>query len=156
MQERFSEQARAAMARANLEAGKLDHDYLAPFHLMLGILSGRECVAVSALEALDIEAKDARKQVLNHVHRGIAAGSFDSRGQTNEMKEITNLAVEEARKFEEHCVGTEHLVLAMSDYETCIPAQVLREMGISAKTLRAKIMVLLETSVTDSNSETTV
>jgi len=49
MKERFSERARNAMALANLEASKLNHDYLAPFHLMLGTLSGGECVATAAL-----------------------------------------------------------------------------------------------------------
>ena len=39
MQERFSDRARHAMALANLEAGKLNHNFLTPAHLMLGLIA---------------------------------------------------------------------------------------------------------------------
>lgn len=146
MKERFSERARNAMALANLEASKLNHDYLAPFHLMLGTLSGGECLATTALSALNCNPDDARRRVLEHVEKGQASGSVGRRAQTKEMKDVISLAIAEARKLEHRYVGTEHLMLALSEYEDGIPAKVLREMGIAYDSLRDKILSLLEAS----------
>lgn len=146
MKERFSERARNAMAQANLEASKLNHDYIAPFHLMLGILSGRECIATDALRALRVDPDEARRRVLEHVERGEASGSVARRAQTKEMKEVMNLAIAEARKLEHRYVGTEHLVLALSEYKKGIPAQVLEELGVEYDAIRDKVMLLLGAS----------
>lgn len=146
MKERFSERARHAMALANLEAGKLNHDYIAPFHMMLGILAGGECVATAALLDLEVDLDDARRRVLDHVERGKADDSIGRRAQTKEMKEVMGLAVSEARKLEHRYVGTEHLMLALCEFERGIPARVLREMGVEFGRLRNKILALLEAS----------
>lgn len=146
MKERFSERARNAMALANLEAGKLHHDYIAPFHLMLGIIAGGECVAASALLALGVDPDDARRRVLEHVERGKASGTIGRRVQTTEMKEVMALAVAEARKLEHRYVGTEHFMLALSEYEKGIPARVLHEIGVDYGQLHDKVMSLLDAS----------
>lgn len=143
MKERFSERARNAMALANLEASKLNHDYLAPFHLMLGILAGGECVATSALLALGVDPDEARRRVLDHVKRGESSGAFGRRAQTTEMKEVMSLAIADARQLEHHYIGTEHLLLAMSEYEQCIPSQVLKEMNVIHDALRIELKKLL-------------
>ncbi len=148
MKERFSERARNAMALANLEASKLNHDYLAPFHLMLGTLSGGECVATAALHALKVDPDQARRHLLEHVERGEASGSVARRAQTKEMKEVIALAIAEARKLDHRYVGTEHLMLALCDYEKGIPSKVLREMGVGYDALREKILTLLDASDT--------
>jgi len=146
MKERFSERARNAMALANLEASKLNHDYLAPFHLMLGTLSGGECVATAALQALKVDPDQARRHLLEHVERGEASGSVARRAQTKEMKEVISLAIAEARKLDHRYVGTEHLMLALCEYEKGIPSKVLRQMGVAYDALRAKILALLDAS----------
>lgn len=146
MKERFSERARNAMALANLEASKLNHDYLAPFHLMLGTLCAGECVATASLQALHVDPDDARRRVLEHVQRGEASGSVARRVQTKEMKEVISLAIVEARKLDHRYVGTEHLMLALSEYEQGIPAKVLRELGVGYDALREKILTLLGAS----------
>jgi ATP-dependent Clp protease ATP-binding subunit ClpA len=146
MKERFSERARNAMALANLEASKLNHDYLAPFHLMLGTLSGGECLATTALNALHANPDDARRRVLEHVEKGQTTGSVARRAQTKEMKEVISLAIGEARKLGHRYVGTEHLMLALCEYEKGIPAKVLHEMGIAYDALRDKILSLLDAS----------
>lgn len=146
MKERFSERARNAMALANLEASKLNHDYLAPFHLMLGTLCAGECVATAALQALQVDPDDARRRLLEHVERGQESGSVARRVQTKEMKEVINLAIIEARKLDHRYVGTEHLMLALSEYEPGIPAKVLRELGVAYESLRDKILSLLGAS----------
>src|SRR3990172_8862312 len=109
MHERFSDRARHAMALANLEAGKLDHNYLAPGHLMLGLIAEGECVATEALRLLDVDLDRVRDEVAARMGRGEAGGVLGRRAQTDETKEVMTLAIAEARKFrsEERRVGEE-------------------------------------------------
>ncbi len=147
MQERFSERARQAMAMANLEAGRLNHDYLAPFHLMLGIASSEACVATEALRGLGVNLDQARQGILSRVEQGEARGSVGRRAQTKEMKSVIALAIEEARKLGHRYVGTEHLVIALAAFTDGIPSKVLTDLGVSVGPLREKVLGMLKSNL---------
>src|SRR3990167_1396779 len=129
MHEGFSDGARHAMALANLEAGKLDHGYLAPGHLMLGLIAEGECVATEALRLLDVDLDKVRNEVASRMERGDASGILGRRAQTDETKEVIALAISEARKFGHRYVGTEHLVVALLQLADGLPSKVLRQIG---------------------------
>lgn len=143
MHERFSDRARHAMALANLEAGKLGHNHLLPAHLMLGLIAEGACVATEALRLLDVDLETIRNEVRSRMDEGTGEETLGRRAQTKELKEVINLAIQEARKFEHRYVGTEHMVLALLAYSDGIPSKVLREHGINLDTLRDKALGLL-------------
>ena len=147
MHERFSDRARHAMALANLEAGKLDHNYLAPGHLMLGLIAEGECVATEALRLLDVDLDKVRDEVAARMGRGEAGGVLGRRAQTDETKEVMALAIAEARKFGHRYVGTEHLVLALLQLADGLPSKVLRQQGVQLESLREKVRAMLRSSV---------
>jgi len=96
MNERFSDRARHAMALANLEASKLNHNYLAPGHMMLGLIAEGECVATEALRLLDVDLERVRTKVAAQMERGPATGTIGVRAHTKETKDAILLAIEEA------------------------------------------------------------
>jgi ATP-dependent Clp protease ATP-binding subunit ClpC len=147
MHERFSDRARHAMALANLEASKLDHNYLAPGHLMLGLIAEGECVATEALRLLDVDLDKVRDEVAARMGRGEADGVLGRRAQTDETKEVVALAIAEARKFGHRYVGTEHLVLALLQLADGLPSKVLRGQGVQLEPLREKVLAMLRSSV---------
>ena len=135
------------MALANLEAGKLNHNYLAPGHLMLGLIAEGACVATEALRLLDVDLDRVRDQVAAQMERGEAGGSVGNRAQTKETKEVIALAIAEARKFGHRYVGTEHLVLALLQLSDALPSRVLRQQGVELNKLREKVLAMLGASV---------
>ena len=147
MHERFSDRARHAMALANLEASKLDHNYLAPGHLMLGLIAEGECVATEALRLLDVDLDKVRDEVAARMGRGEAGGVLGRRAQTDETKEVVALAITEARKFGHRYVGTEHLVLALLQLADGLPSKILRQQGVQLEPLREKVLAMLRSSV---------
>jgi ATP-dependent Clp protease ATP-binding subunit ClpC len=147
MQERFSDRARHAMALANLEAGKLNHNYLAPEHILLGLIAEGECVATEALRLLDVDLDNVRDGVAKQVTRGHENDFVGRRPQTNETKEVMSLAIAEARRFGHRYVGTEHLVLALLQLKEGLPAKVLRDQGVELERLREKVLAMLRSSV---------
>ncbi len=135
------------MALANLEAGKLNHNYLAPEHILLGLIAEGECVATEALRLLNVNLDNVRNGVANQIKRGDENGFVGRRPQTNETKDAIALAIEEARRFGHRYVGTEHLVLALLQLQQGLPAKVLREQGVELEPLREKVLAMLRTSV---------
>ena len=147
MYERFSDRARHALALANLEAGKLNHNYLAPGHIMLGLIAEGECVATEALRVLDVDLARVREQVRAQMEQGAAGSQVGRRAQTKETKEIISMAIAEARKFGHRYVGTEHLVLALLAHADSLPSKILRQQGVEIDKLREKTLGLLRSSV---------
>ena len=143
MHERFSDRARHAMALANLEAGKLGHDFLAPAHLMLGLISEGKSVATQTLRLLNVDLGEVRDAVRGRLEAGNSLGAMGRRAHTKAMKEVISLAIQEARKFDHRYVGTEHLILGLCAHPDSIPSQVLRERGLDVETLREKTLSLL-------------
>ncbi len=147
MNERFSDRARHAMALANLEASKLNHNYLAPGHVMLGLIAEGECVATEALRLLNVDLERVRAKVAAQMERGTGGNAIGVRAHTKETKEATLLAIKEARTFGHRYVGTEHLILALLQLPDGIPAKVLREEGVQLDRLREKVLGMLRSDV---------
>jgi len=134
------------MALANQEAGRLKHDYLAPAHIMLGLIAEGHCVATEALRVLDVNLDRVRDEVASQLGQGESGGGVGLRAQTDATKKAIAKAVDEARKLGHRYVGTEHLVLALLDCSESIPSKVLRGQGVDADPLREKILAMLRTS----------
>ncbi len=151
MHERFSDRARHAMALANQEAGKLKHSYLAPAHIMLGIIGEGHCVATEALRMLDVNLEKVRGEVADELGEGNGSGSIGFRAQTQGTKDVIALAVKEARTLGHKYIGTEHLMLGLLGYQDGIPAKVLHKQGVESNPLREKVLGMLRSSVDDSH-----
>jgi len=147
MQERFSDRARHAMALANLEAGKLNHDYLAPAHLLLGLIAEGRCVATEAMRIFDVDVERLRRDVHSQLEKGDSRGMLARRAHTKEMKEVIEGGIIEARKFGHRYVGTEHLLIALLKQENGVPSAVLRAQGLALDPLREKALALLRRDV---------
>ncbi len=131
------------MALANLEASKLDHNYLAPAHLMLGLIAEGACVATVTLRVLNVDLDAVRDDVRAQMKSGDADKSPGRRAQSDALKEVIALAIGEARKFNHRYIGTEHLVLGLLAHTDSIPAKVLHGRGVDLETTREKALSLL-------------
>ncbi|MEK6677701.1 MAG: Clp protease N-terminal domain-containing protein [Planctomycetota bacterium] len=147
MRERFSDRARHALALANQEASRLGHGFLAPGHIMLGLIGEGRCVATEALMVLDVNLDRVREQVQSQMDRGQDGGGVGLRPQTKATKQVIESAIRIAREFEHHYVGTEHLVMALLEHDDDIPARALKQQGVSLERLREKVLVLLKTDM---------
>ncbi len=132
------------MALANLEAGKLGHGYLAPGHIMLGLIGEGECVATSALRMLDVDLEEVRSRVASLMEKGDSGNASGSRAHTKEMREVIARAIEEARSLGHRYVGTEHLIFSLCQQIESVPARILKESGVELEALRAKVLAMVE------------
>jgi ATP-dependent Clp protease ATP-binding subunit ClpC len=143
MFERFTERARQVVVLAQDEARLLKHDYIGTEHLLLGLLREEEGLAARTLESLGVTLEQVRSQVAQIVGQG----SFDeTTGQipfTPRAKKALELSVKEALALGHNFVGTEHLLLGVVRENDGVAAQILREHGADADTVRGTVIGLL-------------
>lgn len=135
------------MALANQEAIRLHHDYLAPVHMMLGILSMASSVATLVLSNMDIDLETLRSDINKLVEPGHERVSQTKMAQKEEARQVITYAIDEARKLGHKYVGTEHLLLGLFREGSSIPAQVLTRRGVKLDSLREEILTLLRSSI---------
>jgi ATP-dependent Clp protease ATP-binding subunit ClpA len=139
------------MALANREATSLNHPSLEPAHLMLGLIAEDMCVAMETLRVLDVDLEAVRDGVRSKMAAAGPNATIGRRAHGEKLREVMQLAIEEARKFSHRYVGTEHLLLGLLAHGDSIPGQVLRDQGLDLDQLREKILALLHSSVTESH-----
>jgi ATP-dependent Clp protease ATP-binding subunit ClpA len=134
------------MALANQEAVRLHHEYLAPVHLLLGILSMGSSVATLVLRNLDIDLETLRADVNKLVEPGRREVHATKMAQSADTRSAIQFAIDEARKLGHKYVGTEHLLLGCLREGNNLAARVLTQRGVKLESLREEILTLLRSS----------
>ena len=144
------------MALANQEAIRLHHDYLAPVHIMLGILSAGSNVATLVLNNLDVDVDALKNDVNKCVEPGSKELNQTKLAQREDTRKAIQFAIDEARKLGHKYVGTEHLLLGLIREGSSPPAKILTDRGIKIEKLRDEILTLLRSSTHEDHAGTAV
>lgn len=144
------------MAIANQEAVRLHHDFLAPVHIMLGLLAAGSNVATLVLRNLDTDVETLRNDVNRQVEPGSKELHQTKLAQRADTREAIHFAIDEARKLGHKYVGTEHLLLGLIREGNNPAAKVLSERGVKIERVRDEILKILRSSTNDDHIGTAV
>ncbi|BDI30240.1 hypothetical protein CCAX7_22910 [Capsulimonas corticalis] len=137
MWQRFSEGARKTVFFAQEEAAELGQIFVAPEHLLLGLLRERETSAGRLLRAVGADPGVVRDSLLQQSIRG-----DEQRGDkqlTPRAKRVIDLAYEAATDLQDDYIGTEHLLLGVLRENESMAAKVLNAHGVLYGVVLAKI-----------------
>ncbi len=146
MHEQFSDRARHAMALAQREASRLQHDYIGPEHILLGLVAQGESVAATVLGHLGINLQAIRTELDRQIEAGHAGASIGRRPYHPHTKAVIEHAIAEARKLGHKYVGTEHLLLGLLHIQDSVAARNLIAQGASLDALREEILAILRSA----------
>ncbi|HRQ86856.1 MAG TPA: Clp protease N-terminal domain-containing protein, partial [Candidatus Saccharibacteria bacterium] len=145
MFERFTNEARQAIVRGDLEARKLQHNYLGTEHLLLGLAMGDGDVASLALTQLGISADAVREGIEQIVGRGeVATGHVPF---TPRAKAVMEGSLREALQLGTNFINPEHLLLGIIREDKNFGAQVIAHLGVSLEDVHSKIHEVLDIGV---------
>lgn len=145
MLERFSNDARLAIARAKTEAQNLNQNYVGTEHLLLGLLDDDSGVVAEVLSELQLEASslaDALKDLLS-METYVPA---DDMPFTPRAKHVLELSLEEALQFGHSYIGPEHMLLALVREEDGIAARLLNDFSVELDAVRQATLNVLSTT----------
>lgn len=148
--ERFTTPARSAVAAAERVAGTLEHEYVEPFHLLLGLLGTKGGLAAEVLRGHGVEPERAthRAQLLGAGRSLQSTGIFTDQAR----RIVAEDALKHAYRYGHSSIGTGHLLLATLDTDGVV-TRILGE-GPLAEHVAAEIVKELpggEDSNTGSN-----
>ena len=141
---RFSQRVVKALAAANAEAARLQHEYVGTEHILLGLALDKEGVATVVLENLGVNLDDLRERIESTVMRGrVTTRRLHERPYTSRARIALELATASSRGLGNSYVGVEHLLLGILEENGGIAAFVLAAEGVTAERVREETVRLL-------------
>ena len=125
----FTEKANQALNLAVESAQELGHDYIGSEHLMLGLLKEGSGVAYTVLNKLGVTAEGYEKLLRERVGYGEKT-SLTPDHFTPRTKQILQIAAMAGAKLNNMYVGTEHILIAIMQDESCYAMRFLKIMGV--------------------------
>jgi hypothetical protein len=128
---RFTSRARGATVKAQEEARKARHNYIASEHILLGVLDEPEGLGAKAIEGLGVSLDDARATIvaaLGPAEEGEIVGHIPF---TPGSKKVLELTIRDALRLGHNYVGTEHILLGVLGADDGLGARVLAQLGIT-------------------------
>ena len=149
MFERFSDQARQAVVRAQSEARALSAAQIGTEHVLLG-LAAEGGVGAQALEALGVTPQSVRLCVEQAARS--EPGAAESIPFTPEARQALHGSLAQAMDLGSGYIGTGHILLALLSQAPARPsaaARILSELGVAAGPAREQVGRLAEPGLTD-------
>lgn len=140
--DRFTEHALLTLMLAQEEARRLQHPYVGPEHLLLGLVREGNGVGARLLANLGVELTNVRTAVESIIGRGDQKPAFEI-GMTPRAVRVLAFAQEEAHRLSHDTVGTEHLLLGLAWDAEGIAAGVLESLGVNPERVRVQMTRLL-------------
>jgi hypothetical protein len=136
----FTPRAQQVLALAREEAVRLNHYFVGTDHVLLGLISLGQGVALNVLSNLGINLANVRETV----EKGVGTGP-DQRVSRNptftpRVKKAMALAVKEAKTMNHAYVGTEHILLGLLREGDGVAARVLKNVGVDIEKTRLEIL----------------
>src|SRR5437868_5878868 len=140
--DKFTERAKKVLSLAQEEAQRFQHNYIGTEHLLLGLVRLNEGTAIKVLNDLGVDVSKVRAAIEHIIGRGdrIVLGEI---GLTPRAKKVIELAVDEARRFNHHYIGTEHILLGLIGEGEGIAAGVLESLGVTLDMARTQVRRVL-------------
>ena len=125
----FTEKANKALNLAVESAENLGHDYIGSEHVMLGLIKEGSGVAHTVLSKLGVTAEDYEKLLRERLGYGEKT-SLTPENLTPRTKQILQVAAMAGARFDSAYVGTEHILIALLQDESCYAIRFLKILGV--------------------------
>jgi ATP-dependent Clp protease ATP-binding subunit ClpC len=141
-QREFSPEIKKAMARGKQEAEKMGHSYVGPEHLLLGILSMSDTLAIRVLQNLAVDLQALRDTIRENIHRngGQASGRTISQLPLNDKADrVLKVTFLEAKALKTSVVSPEHLILSILRNKELPATKILRQFEVEYEIYKAEL-----------------
>ncbi len=139
MYERFDDESRNLMVRANEQARKLHHEYIGTEHMLLALTAMATSAGYHVLRVMGIPQEIIATEVMRLLQEGPPMRLQGKLPLTPRAKKVIEYTMEEARSLRHDYVGTQHVLLGLLREPEGVAGQVLRINGATLENARQVI-----------------
>jgi ATP-dependent Clp protease ATP-binding subunit ClpC len=133
-----------ALTLARKEAERMHHDFVGTEHVLLGLLSLGQGVAVNVLGTMRVDLEAVRAEVEKQIGPGTKELPEGNIPFTPRVKSALALAEEERKSLAHSYLGTEHILLGLLRESEGVAGTVLRAIGVNMEVTRQTILKELD------------
>jgi ATP-dependent Clp protease ATP-binding subunit ClpC len=137
-EDKFTEKAKEALSIAQSSLSKFNHSEMTPLHLLYGLLDDPEGVVPKLIEDMGLNTDRVKNRVLDELEKiPKTYGSVQVYLSPQANKALDN-AWEEARRLNDKYIGTEHILLSLTD-DAGKTGEILSSFGISKERIYSSL-----------------
>jgi ATP-dependent Clp protease ATP-binding subunit ClpC len=140
---RFSPQVKQVISRSRSEAVRLGHGFIGTEHLLLGLLTDNDNLALRVLESLEVDPGELRNSVVESIHRipssgntGLNVGNLPLNKQAEKVLKVTFL---EAKMLKSEEISPEHLLLSILKDKDNPASKIMRQYDVDYDLFKAEL-----------------
>jgi len=137
--ERFTDKLIKTIMLAQEECRRSGHNWVAPEHILLGLMGAEDGLSFSALKNSGVTLEMLRSAVTKIVPIGSDKVAVEI-PFTDSAKRALELSWDEARKLGHKHIGTEHLLLALLSSKDSVVEKALENVGVEATRLQRHVL----------------
>ena len=151
---RFSPIVKKVIAKSREEAIRLGHDFIGTEHLLLGILSETNSLAMKVLSSLDVDTEDLKHTVEDSVQKrpssntGLNVGEVPLNKHAEKVLKVTFL---EAKMLKSEEVSPEHLLLSILKNQDNPASKILNQFDVDYEIYKAELEYVKQEQDMNSN-----
>ena len=149
MFERFTEDGRHAIVRAQEEARQLGHGHIGTEHILLGLLRVPDGIPGQALATFKVDAASVRATVIETYGRGVEPPDGSQSRQipfTPAAKKTLELSLRAALKLRHDWIESGHILLGLLDLGSGPGVDILASLDVPSDALRERVVIELASS----------
>ncbi len=139
---RFSPKVKEVIKKSREEAFRLGHDFIGTEHLLLGIVSEKDSLAVRVLESLDVDFAELKQTLEESVQKipasntSLSVGTLPLNKQAEKVLKVTFL---EAKMLKSEEISPEHLVLSILKHKENPASKILNQFDVDYEIYKAEL-----------------
>lgn len=139
---KFSPKARQVIKKSHEEALRLGSDYIGTEHLLLGIMSQEESLAVQVLDSLDVDAQELIETIEESLplrEQEVAAITGKNLQLNKQAEKVLKVTFLEAKTFKSELIFPEHLLLSILKHKENMASKILQRFDVDYEVFKAEL-----------------
>ncbi len=146
MFERFTDKSIKVILLAQEESRRLGQNFVGSEQILIGLIAEDTSLAASVLKEFNLTTSAIGKEVERIIGRdsGFVGTEIPF---TPKAKQVLEQSVQEAYQLEQNYIAPEHLLLALTQDTTGVPAKVLKNLGVDLAQVQEKLIQVLKEAI---------
>lgn len=143
MHKPYTKQAQKVIELTTKAARSMHHNYIGTEHLLLGLLKEGSGVAACVLMDAGVEEVRLVELIEDLIAPSSDVAVLDRKGYSPRIQHIIETADQEAERFDNENIGTEHLLIALLKEADCAGVRLLNTLGVNIQKIYIETLVAM-------------